>query len=450
MKRRISDWRFLSSFHRILAFFYPTTLAVFFLGLNSCYNEPETLGGNIIPSSDLLSITQDTSFTVSAYTVTTDSIPGSLCGTAVLGSYNSPIFGKVRAEYRTKLDIEYTGDTILYQMHPRPTPISCKLFLTKAKRWGQADIPMNVTVYELQDSVTSNYYNALGEPTERYYSTPISYPAVYEGDSTLRINLTSEFASKLINAPDSVLTVNPNFRKYVKGLYITTEPVTGTGGVLYAFNYDAYIELAYKYRSEGDLKDTVFTFYTGYYSPRYNHYTHDYTGTPVESVMLVDTTIKSTTPQNPVFYIDGLGGVKGLIKFNGLSEWKNTKMPCAINRAELRFDIDDTTLPQDSVISPLHYYYRRYYDNDFTNQSTDVIGIYDTEITKVETSKYIKAKKYYSIDITLHLQNLLKNNLKQDYIFLEPSDFKTFYDQGVFRSGSNSKPMKLYITYTKL
>ena len=87
---------------------------------------------------------------------------------------------------------------------------------------------------------------------------------------------------------------------------------------------------------------------------------------------------------------------------------------------------------------------------DRRGQKSDVVNIYDTGFTGVETSKYNKAKKYYSIDVTIHIQNLLKGNNERDFFYLEPNDFKSFYDQGIFRSGSNSKPMKLFITYTKL
>lgn len=451
MKRRISDWRFLSSFHRILAFFYPTTLAVFFLGLNSCYNEPETLGGNIIPSSDIISVKLDTSFSVAAFTVSSDSIPGNDYGNAVLGSYNDATFGKVKSDFLVQLNnVPSTSDSTIYKLGHGGEITSLYLTLVKKKSWGQSGVSMNINVFELNDTLKSGYHNALGSISESYYPTKISKATTYEGDSLCKIDLTDEFIQEFKNLPDSAFTTSSIFVKNMKGLYFTCDDYAGVGGLFYSFSYGVNLEMAIRYVIGGITKTDTLIFYNDALSSRYNHYTHNYSGTPIESVVKVDTTITSTTLEPPVFYIDGLGGVRGLIKLNGLTEWK-LKMPIAINRAELRFDVaEDPSFPSDSLITPLLFYYKRSYNSSYTNTSSDVVSIYDTGFTGVETSKYNKAKKYYSIDVSLHIQNLLKENNERDFFYLEPNDFKSFYDQGIFRSGSNSKPMKLYITYTKL
>jgi hypothetical protein len=129
-------------------------------------------------------------------------------------------------------------------------------------------------------------------------------------------------------------------------------------------------------------------------------------------------------------------------------------MPIAINRAELRIDIQEDA-SKDSIISPLLYYYNRDTDtSSFKNyratSTNDLIYLYDYSITQVQAARYSKPKKYYSIDITFHLQNLLKGKIKQDYFYLEPSDFKVNYKEGIFRTGKNSNRIKLIITYSKL
>jgi len=133
-------------------------------------------------------------------------------------------------------------------------------------------------------------------------------------------------------------------------------------------------------------------------------------------------------------------------------------MPIAINRAELRFDVQDhSEFPSDSIITTLQPYYSR--DTDTStykvysraiNSLTDLTFLDDYYSANVQTTKYNRAKEYYSLDITLHLQNLLKDSFKNNYFYLEPTDFKANYKEGIFRSGNNSKPMKLIITYSNL
>jgi hypothetical protein len=165
--------------------------------------------------------------------------------------------------------------------------------------------------------------------------------------------------------------------------------------------------------------------------------------------------LNDTINQDSLFYISGLGGARGIVRFNGVKEWIK-KMPIAINRAELSFDIlEDPTIPKDSIISPLIYYYGRDYDftisKSYSILSNDIKPIVDYQITNLITTNYSKAKKYYSIDVTVQLQNLLRGKVKKDFIYLEPSDFKYNYKEGVFRSGSNTtRRMKLIVTYTKL
>jgi len=445
MIRRISFRRVSSSLQRIIALRHFLAVTAIAIGFSSCYNEPEIIGGDLLPSEDLLSVKFDTSFVVSAYTVKTDSIPTNIYSEAVLGCFNSDMFGKVKADFCSRILVFNINDTILYKMNPRPSPISLELKMKLVRTWGTEKHPINVKVYQLQDSLSySYYYNGLNPIQEAYNDTLISLPTTYSGEDTLTIQLTDSFARKITTAPDSALFNNTNFIKLIKGLYITSDDYSGSEGVLYSFDYRIVMQLHYKYLKAGVPTDTSFILYTSTYSPRYNHYDHfDYTNATIKPFI-------DTTTQHSTFYVDGLGGVRGLIKLNGVQEWLK-KMPIAINRAELQFDVQDSPLfPEDSIVNPLRYYYKRFLDRSFTILSKDVVSLFDYQATNVETTNYNKAKKCYSIDITLHLQNLLRGKESRNYFFIEPADFKTHYQQGMFRSGNNIKPMKLIITYSKL
>lgn len=441
---RNSFRKVLSSFHRITASRHVLAISTILIGFTSCYNETEFLGGNLIPDGDKTTVQITDTFTVAAYTVKTDTIPTNTYSYAVLGSYNSSLFGKVKADFRTRVLLTNTSDT-LNQIVTRPVPLSLELTMRFKKTYGTEKLPINVDVYELQDSLSGfNFYNGLAIPGERYYPTKISLPTVYSGDSLLTIQLTPAFASKLINLPDTALKSNPEFLKKIKGLYITCDDYVGMGGALYYLNYQVIMSLKYSIKVNG--LDSIFTstFATGTFSARYNHFDHfNHAGASILPL------INDTTVQNPVFYLEGLGGVRGLIKFRGAKEWAK-KMPLAIHRAELRFDREE--FPVDSVPFPIKIYYK---NNLFTANSSsysdDSHPILDTQLPGASSSiRYNKAKKYYSIDVTVQLQNIIRGKFKRDYIFVESSDFKNLYKQGIFNSGSNSKPLKLIVTYTKL
>lgn len=452
VKRRISFRRVLSSFHRIVTYQFFLALVAIALSLSSCYNEPEFIGKNLLPISDLKSVKLDTSFEVSAYTVKTDTIPTGLYSTAVLGCYNSKIFGKTKADFLSQLLIVFTTDTVLKKTSPRPEPDSLILYMPLSRTWGTKNEAINVKVYELSDTLNYKiYYNGLASVDGKYYPTQINVPTIYKGEDTLKIRFTNEFAHKLINADTSELTSNAKFLKFMNGLYITSDDYNGPDGVLYFFKSGMLLKLYYDSHEGGVKHDTVFTYGTG--SGRYNHFIHEFNPTVRPDLQIQH--FNDTTFQDSVFYISGLGGARGLIKLDGVSEWTK-KMPIAINRAELRIDVQDhPDFPKDSIISPLLYYYNR--DTDTSSLKSyratsayDIISLYDYSITQVQTSKYNKAKKYYSIDVTFHLQNLLKGKIKRDYFYLEPNDFKVNYKEGIFKSGKNSNRIKLIITYSKL
>ena len=454
MIRRISFRKVLNSFQRIIAARHFLVITAITIGLSSCYNEPEILGGNLLPSEDLLSVKLDTSFEVSAYTVKTDSIPTSLFNYAVLGCTNSNTFGRIKADFFSQLLLSKLNDP-LGLIKPRPIPDSLVLTMRLRKTWGTNNKAINIKVYESLDTLSNFlYYNGLNTVKGRYKPTLLSLSTTYSGDSVLRIRLTDDFATTLINAPDSAFISNSKFSKYMKGLFITSDEYTGTDGVLYFFYYNISLTLHYKKLNKaGVLKDTIFTCFTNTDSPRYNQFDHfEHLGASIHSI------IGDTTIQNPVFYDEGLGGVRGLIKLKGAKEWAKKTPLAAINRAELRFDFQDTPeIFSDSLKTPIHYYSYRQYNKEFSTGSDDVVGIFDSQFPGgLKAAYYNKAKKYYSIDVTLLLQNILLGKQSKDYFYLEPanssglSDFKYNYHQGLFRSGSNSKPMKLYITYTKL
>ena len=115
VRSRFCFKRVVSSFHRIQYFLIPALV----LSLSSCYNEPDFIGGNLIPSGDLTSVKIDTTFEVSAYTIKVDSVTSSDFLYGILGCLNSPIFGKTKSDFLTKVYLgTFKEDDLLFGTYP--------------------------------------------------------------------------------------------------------------------------------------------------------------------------------------------------------------------------------------------------------------------------------------------------------------------------------------------
>ena len=68
-------------------------LPLLLISIQSCYNDPNFLGNNLIPEEDIYAVKTDTLFEVSAYSIKTDTI---LATSGYLGYYNSEIFGSTK------------------------------------------------------------------------------------------------------------------------------------------------------------------------------------------------------------------------------------------------------------------------------------------------------------------------------------------------------------------
>ncbi len=444
-----------NSFHRITASHQLLAIALISLGLNACYNEPTFFGGDLIPDGDKTSVQVTDTFQVAAYTIRTDTIITSTYrladGTyyygsphAILGFYNDKkMFGGTKSEYFTRIYPSNVKDSLLIIGQPRPTIDSVILKLKLIKTWGELNKQINVRVYQLKDSIkTKKLYNGLDPSELNYYATQVNEPLVYRGEEYLKIRFTDAFRDSL-NADSSTLASRAKFLEHMKGLYFTVDN-TDPKGALYSISLSGFINMYYEKPNITGKKTRSFPFTIGSYG--FNHFVHDSTiadpALKIHSRSL--SSINDNTPQDTVFGVEGMGGVRGLIKLKGVKQWKKL-MPIVIHRAELRFDIQEQNeLPSDSISKKLFFYNFRGYTLE--NNSIKEFPLADA----INTSSYNKAKKYYSIDVTFHLQSLLRNKISRDYIIVENDNCQYSFMQGLYRTGNNSKPIKLIITYSKL
>lgn len=434
----------LSSFFGISTSFRLIAAITLVLGLNACYNEPNLLGGDLIPSDDKSLVQTTDTFAVAAYTVKTDTLVTTGFTIGVLGNVNNNVFGKLKAGFYSRIEPYDEKDT-LATLTPtnRPDADSIILKLRLVRNWGGPNKSINIRVYRISEKIdSSKLYNGLTDFVQTYNATQVNEETIYSGEDTLNIKFKDDFAKIIYDADASVLGTKATFMNLMKGLYITADELVDPIGVLYSFDISRSSIVMYYKKSlpSGTQKLYYLTF-----SPiRFNSFQHTYTNVDPAIKSLSANDITDNTPQDTVFGINGMGGVKGLFKFKSLKEWKK-KMPIVIHRAELRFDVLDHSV--DSSMKGLYFYNYR----DYTLYNNKIVNVFDIPILdNVFVAGYNRAKTYYSLDVTIQLQKMIASKIPNEYIIVENKNYQNTYMQGLYRTSNNSNPIKLVVTYSKL
>jgi hypothetical protein len=404
------------------------------------------LGGDLLPSDDVFRVKTDTSFQLSAYTTNYDSINTAGFGTAVVGETFDPIFGKSHASFLTQVLLPSAN----FSWGTNPTIDSAYLYLQLSDQLG--DEPIFFGVYELVDSIATGIaYNGLNSVDHLVGTTEIGATLLpYTGeDKVLKIPIDPQWINtRLIEAAQAdttIMATQEDFLKHLPGIYVAPKNTFATYAKgMYYFDYTSTSSTLNIYYSNDDQDEdatTSLTFsllFSTNASARFNHYKHD---PSVADPQLGVTFNSPESEQDSVFYIKGLGASRGMIVLDDLSNWAS-EMPLAINRAELQIELEDHDgMPADSLLKQLTLY---------TIEDDRKVDLLDKRINE-ETfgGIYSKSKKYYTFNITYHLQALLKDAETENIIYVEPRNASIRADGAVLRSGIHSSKMKLIITYTK-
>lgn len=419
---------------------------LFALSLWQCVSAPDFLGGEILPDDDFFRVKTDTSFQLSAYTQAYDSLNTAGFTLAMLGETFDPIFGKSRASFLTQLYLGWLD----HSFGTNPTVDSAFLVLYLNDKLGNE--PIEIGVFELADSLVANTaYNGLANIDHLISNIEIGTSATpYTGEEVkLKIPISNDWILNRIINPSledsTIMSSQTNFVKHLPGIYLAPKNTFASYAKgMYAFNYTSLeSKLLIYYKNDAVLEDEKnenynFSLVFSTYNARFNHFEHDHS--------LADPAIavNFNTPENSqdtVLYVKGLGSVRSEIFLDDITKWIE-KMPVSINRAELRIELEDhNQMPADTLLNQLLLY---------TLEDNQRMNLIDRSINEERFGgKYSKSKKYYSFNITYHLQSLLNDPSLKRSIIVEPRYAYNSAEGAVLRSSAHSQPMKLIITYTK-
>lgn len=403
--------------------------------LNSCYNEPQFLGNNLIPDDDKYAVKTDTLFELTAYTIkpTTDTI---IYSSGVFGYVNSEIFGSTKGSFVGRFLPYYVPEELFGGKTAKPDSLFF-YFKPSLNYFGDSTKTLNIKIYELTDTSVLWKPDILKSIEGKYNPIPFISTTFKGGQKSLKIPIDTSFARLLMDTV--AIKQDTLFYQKFKGFYITCDDIPDFGGVSYKVTSESFsLELHYHYTKFIEEKDSVFKkiVYFDFNDFRYFQYSNDYSkAMPDKQIQFLN----DSTIQDSVFYIQGLSGVYGKIQLDGVAHWVDS-MPVVLHKAELLIGkYTPETLTPDSLITNLSLRYK--IDNKWAIS-------YDGFISYLGNLRRYSCD--YSINITSHLQRVLEGEIEDGGLYVFPSNYSEVSRSVLYSGSNNSKKMKLKLTYTKL
>jgi len=438
---------------RFLAF---TFIALFII---SCAKDPNKIGAKILPEDSKLEVARTDTTSVYAYTILSDSVRSDELTFNYFGSLFDPEFGSITAGIYTQLSIT----SVDHDFGENPVVDSLVLQMAYNGYYGDTNINLTVHAYELLELMEfdEEYYSNLelqhdGIDYANYTFQPHPNDSTTEIDTiandTLKIGAVARFnlgltnpglAEKLINADSTSMSSSEDFRNFFKGLYFTVDAVDNEGCLVRFTLSDTKSGLILYYKN--DSADSLrYGYVVSSVSPRVGKYTHDYTNASQEiknQVLDGDTTLGQKK-----FYVQGLAGLRSVIKFPNLIEWAR-KGKYALNEVKLIFTGFE---PEPYLEAPAALF--------LVKRNAD--GTQDILEDQYEGASYFggqyqSSTNEYVFRITNHIQSLLSDTTEVDnglFVYANSSSLnpKRFIFNGNQPVNDTLSPFRVEIIYTDL
>lgn len=323
--------------------------------LPGCNKVPDTIGLDLVNINKLP--VSDTMFSLTGYSLIEDSVLTDETSVNLLGSQYTENFGLTVASFYTHLRL--TGLSPNFGDDPHMD--SAFLTLVYSGYYGDTTTLQTIRIFEvLQDFYKdSSYYSTQKfetslEELASYTFAPHPIDSVPITDSTkvsaqMKIPLNQSFVDKLFFPEDTtVLASNEKFLEYFKGIYVTVDSVSspGEGAILYFGLLNSRSKVTIYY-NDSLTYNLVFNSNTARIGNFYHNYSKSLNQNFKDQVINKDTTVGLAG-----LYLQGLAGIKTIIKIPSLSAWVNTHN-YAINEAKLVipvYDQGEELKPADKLV----------------------------------------------------------------------------------------------------
>lgn len=427
-----------------------------FILLISCKKKDTSIGASSIDPNELLNSTQVDTFSIQTYTKIEDSITTYNPEYVLLGSYNDPKFGTVKAGFYTQLRLPAVnpsfGDVNTIAIDSFVLGLQYSGFYgnsnsQKIEVFEMTDsISLSTTYYSFSDKSTSN--KNLIDPTKSVITPdPLSDIVI---DTThvaaqLRLYLDTNLARKFLNEAStnsSTFSSNDNFLNYFKGLFIGVDngnQSSGTGGIMYFNVSSAPLSKLTIYYHQAGLRKT-YDFLINSYCANFNKLDISNSGTDVENAF------ENSIAGQREFYTQA-GKSRAVVKLPGIS---NLPKKAIIHEAQLILPVEYQTGYKYTPAATISFATK--FEK---SRSVHIIGeaVYD-DINKqyvLDLKNYIQGvitDQRFPITVAAGTYNAL---IEGTEIYITPKLFNTSADRIIFngtKTTNKNKP-KLILKYTE-
>lgn len=407
-------------------------ISLFILG--GC-NNPDSIGLDVDPANGI-NTAIDENTTVLAKTVTEDKILTNNLAKYPIGYFADPLLGIT--ESSVGLSLNLPSDTLKFGTNP--VLDSAVLVLKYANEfYGDSltsDYRFSVHQLSAKLSTTTSHYNDMPiahQATEigtkliskikLRDSIPVKQILLGKPDTArnqapqVRIPLDPAFVTAaFLNAPASNFYKPLNFLTYFKGLHVKVDPIGGgkAGGIPYFDLSSSASRLELYYRNVNATIDTTLVSFAinNSMAPVVANFTHDYTGTEVE------TQLNNPNTEYTKTFVQALGGLRTKITFPNLDQLKQLGN-IYINKAELIITAEAGT---DVPFAPSPRLMLYQTDIASQRQLLPDLNPYDARFVNLAGfgGLYNSTPKTYTYNLTAYVQDVLLGKAKAYPLYLAP------------------------------
>jgi len=436
--------------------------------ISSC--QDEILVGGTLLDDEKLNIGEISSFNLSTQVVPGERIITHQSNidsrTYILGQLEDPIFGKISAELFMKFKTQSTTKPN-YHLEEKLRFDSLVLVLQydTLGTYGNAKSAQSIKVFQLEDAF--NEKDTFYSDTQiRYFPTEIgkAEKIVSPKDSVkiinhltgkqvtqapqLRIRLNDSFGEALINNEGAGKN-DTLLGEFLKGVYITStslnnEPFTyGLNLNDAALIAQTSINKLIMYYTVKDTTEKTYEYIIN--SATINRFVHDRTGSQISNFI--------TNPElaDSITFMQGIGNVKTVVKFNDLS----TLDTVLINKAELEITVAEIPGQNGTYSIPKQIFaIRKNSDGKFVfiDDIAQPLSGGVSYVTSFGGAPFTSGSlRKYKINITNHIKNAVKDKSLNSDIYLSVPTEAENPSRAIFYGAKHSQyPVKLKVTYTKI
>lgn len=389
-------------------------LSAFFL---SCEN-PTDIGFGGIGSGDKAYFTDTLDLQIETYQL--DSLIASGQTSALVGAYDDPYFGRVKATAYLQPTLpqssnSFTGqlETAAYEFTSEMVydSLSIRLANRSLLFFGDSTSRMTISVHRLSNALENKNYNYNSEvPYDPVPLTSVQIDRSSMVNDTgavifLDILLPDEIGQELINvSKDGKITDRETFENAFPGFVLIASDdaeavsVFNIGSQANANNTNSSLVLFYHETGSEDVLGYTFDYTSG----RFNHLEFDRSNTAISDIQNAGDS-KSIEETNGKVFVQAATGLAGRITFPELSQLQSKQ----VGYAELEFKADTNTFSESIGLAPFMTFITLNSDGTVTRNGNNYGYISTTlNATSGILSSYSDSLNVFNADITPYIQDI--------------------------------------------